>query len=63
MIRPKREDANQRFCVYRFLPPVVIKLKKPGVPARAAHVYTEGQLVEQPAIGLFAELGCNGGPP
>jgi len=22
-----------------------------------AHAYTEGQLVEQPAIGLFAELG------
>jgi type I restriction enzyme R subunit len=21
------------------------------------HAYTEGQLVEQPAIGLFAELG------
>lgn len=22
------------------------------------HAYTEDQLVEQPAIGLFAELGC-----
>jgi hypothetical protein len=25
------------------------------------HAYTEDQLVEQPAIGLFAELGLNGG--
>ncbi len=25
------------------------------------HAYTEDQLVEQPAIGLFAELGWNGG--
>ena len=24
----------------------------------SAHAYTEDQLVEQPAIGLFAELGC-----
>jgi len=22
------------------------------------HAYTEDQLVEQPAIGLFAEIGC-----
>ncbi len=25
------------------------------------HAYTEDQLVEQPAIGLIAELGWNGG--
>jgi len=25
------------------------------------HAYTEDQLVEQPAIGLFAELGWQGG--
>jgi len=25
------------------------------------HVYTEDQLVEQPAIGLLAELGWSGG--
>ena len=24
----------------------------------SAHAYTEDQLVEQPAAGLFAELGC-----
>jgi len=28
------------------------------------HAYTEDQLVEQPAIGLFAEFGWNvAGPP
>jgi len=27
----------------------------------SAHAYTEEQLVEQPAIGLFAELGCQAG--
>lgn len=25
------------------------------------HAYTENQLVEQPAIGLFAKFGWNGG--
>ncbi len=30
----------------------------------SAHAYTEDQLVEQPAIGLFAELGwAVAGPP
>ena len=30
----------------------------------SAHAYTEDQLVEQPAIGLFAELGWTvAGPP
>ena len=29
----------------------------------SAHAYPEDQLVEQPAIGLFAELGWNGAVP
>jgi hypothetical protein len=28
------------------------------IDSMSAHAYTEDQLVEQPAIGLFAELGC-----
>jgi hypothetical protein len=55
----RRAECVTNWCPKRFY----LSRKRPG-NEQSSHAYTEDQLVEQPAIGLFAELGwAEAGPP